>query len=108
MIKNYLTYINEDLRHKDIDPYDEEIWEEDKISREYKEGDKIKIKNNLDDIIDNPNYPLYKININDGMNDFLGKDATITFVFHDNKYNHHRYLLDIDNGDYWWIDECFE
>jgi hypothetical protein len=87
-------------------------------------GDRVKIKHNLDDIIGvsgmylskGPKHPLYKIqDDNDGMNDFLGKEAKIVYiVYSDDKSNDRndfrfsRYLIDIDNGDYWWVDECFD
>lgn len=86
-------------------------------------GDIVMVKNNLDDIIGVPGmylskelkHPLYKINNNEGMEEFQGKIAKITFVVNpddksnkrfDNKFT--RYLIDIDNGDYWWVDECFD
>jgi hypothetical protein len=89
----------------------------------YSIGDRVKIKQNLDDIIGvsgmylskGPKHPLYKAGDNDGMNDFLGKEAKIVYVVNDddksndrNDFRFSRYLIDIDNGDYWWVDECFD
>lgn len=87
----------------------------------YQIGDTVTIKEDLSDIIGKIGYqdgrskhPLYKGQDNDGMVDFIGKQAKITYVVTaDDKSNDRknikcsRYLLDIDNGDYWWIDECF-
>ena len=86
----------------------------------YKVGDTVKIKNDLSSIIGtdyfDAKHPLYKIQEdNSKMNDFLGKEAKIVYVVDgsdksnerfDNKFS--RYMIDLDNGDYWWIDECFE
>jgi len=41
MIKNFLTYVKEDLDHSDIDPYGEEDWDTEK----YKLGDYITVVN---------------------------------------------------------------
>jgi len=94
------------------------------VQSKHSVGDSVKIKHNLDDIIGmsgmylskGPKHPLYKgTGDNDGMNDFLGKEAKIVYVvFADDKSNDggdfrfDRYLIDIDNGDYWWVDECFD
>ena len=89
----------------------------------YHIGDTVKIREDISDLIgkigyrDNiPKHPLYKIQSdNENMLEFLGKQATITYVVDANdksndrnNFRFSRYLIDIDNGDYWWVDECFE
>jgi len=90
----------------------------------YKVGDVVIIKQNLDNIIGvsgmyltkGPIHPLYKIQGDNGtMNEFLGKEAKITYVVSPddksndkNEFRFYRYLIDLDNGDHWWVDECFE
>ena len=86
------------------------------VQSKHSVGDSVKIKDNLDDIIGvsgmylskGPKHPLYKGNDNDGMNDFLGKEVKIVYVVFDGDFGFYRYLIDIDNGDYWWVDECFD
>lgn len=93
------------------------------IDSKYQIGDIVVIKQDLSDLIgkigykDNiPKHPLYKFQSdNKNMLEFLGKKAKITYVVNANDSSNDRmnlrfsrYLIDIDNGDYWWIDECFE
>ncbi len=99
----------------------------------YQVGDTVIIKDNLDDLIGTyarwqkkgdtqispPKHPQFKQYGSYGMNDFLGREAKIEYVVnadHESNDRSHlglddlrysRYLLDIDNGDYWWVDECF-
>lgn len=68
-------------------------------------GDIVETKENIDDIL-NTRQP-YPVNDNSGIEDYLGKKCIIEYVVYDDEYNYYRYLIDIDNGDYWWIDECF-
>jgi hypothetical protein len=42
------------------------------------------------------------------MEKYLGREATIVYSFYDEKRKYTRHQIDIDNGDYWWVDECFE
>ena len=76
----------------------------------YSVGDKVRTKSDISDLLEKGKgngHPLYKINDNTGIDKFLSKDATITNVVLDKK-GYYRYYIDIDNGDYWWVDECFE
>lgn len=68
-------------------------------------GERLKIKENIDNIL--KTHPLYTSNDNIGIENYLGKECVIENVVYDNKHNYYRYLIDIDNGDYWWVDECF-
>jgi hypothetical protein len=96
------------------------------IDSKYKIGDDVEIKQDLSGIIGKFGYrdgeaphPLYKFQSdNENMLEFLGQKAKITYVVTADdpsnirpngrdSLNFSRYLIDIDNGDYWWVDECF-
>jgi len=93
------------------------------MDSKYHVGDIVVIKQDLSDLIGKigyknnmPKHPLYKFQSdNENMLEFLGQKAKITYVVNaDDPSNDRRnlrfsrYLIDIDNGDYWWVDECFE
>lgn len=93
------------------------------VQSKHSVGDVVRIKDNLDDIIGvtgmylskGPKHPLYKVNDNRGMENFQGRTAKITYVVNSNDQSNDRfedkfsrYLIDIDNGDFWWVDECFD
>ena len=65
----------------------------------------ISIKENIDNIL--KTHRQYLINDNRGIENYLGKECIIEFVVYDEEKNYYRYLIDIDGGDYWWVDECF-
>lgn len=75
------------------------------VSSKYSVNDSVKTKDNIDNIL--KIHRLYQINDNTGIKNYLGQDCNITKVVYDDKYNYYRYLIDIDNGDYWWVDDCF-
>lgn len=89
------------------------------VQSKHSVGDVVKIKDNLDDIIGvsgmyltkGPKHTLYKGNDNRGMENFQGRTAKITNVVNSNHQSNDkfsRYIIDIDNGDFWWVDECFD
>lgn len=69
-------------------------------------GETIKIKSSIDNILKTKR--IYKRNHNVGMEKFLGKAAKIDEVIYSDVNNEYLYQIDIDNGDFWWIDDCFE
>lgn len=80
------------------------VFESDSKSK-YSVGDKVRTKSNIDHLLDT--HPQFRVNDNTGIDQYLGKDCEITKAYYDNR-GFYRYYIDIDNGDYWWVDECFE
>jgi hypothetical protein len=68
--------------------------------------DILRTKDNIDTLL--KSHVLYLCNDNRGIEDYLGKDCTITYIVYDEEGKYFRYLIDIDNGDYWWVNECFD
>ena len=69
-------------------------------------GDLVRTKINIDKLL--KIHTLYLKNDNTGIEEYLGRDCYITKVVYDTKDNYYRYLIDIDDGDFWWVDECFD
>ncbi len=68
-------------------------------------GDNVRTKKNIDNLLKTHTQYLQD---NRGIEKYLGKDCKIVYVYYDEKDKYHRYMIDIDNGDYWWVDECFD
>jgi hypothetical protein len=80
------------------------------IEQKFKIGDKVEIKKDLYGLL-NTHYQ-FLINDNSGIEKYFGQNAIIEYCVYDddseNPYPYHRYIINIDDGDYWWVDECFE
>lgn len=83
-----------------------EVMTDVNIHPKHSVGEKVKTKQNIDNVL--RTHYLYLINDNARIEDYLGEECVIENVVYDNEHNYYRYLIDIDNGDYWWVDECFE
>lgn len=68
-------------------------------------GDRVKIKGNIDEVL--KTHVLYSRNDNVGIEEFVGESCEIVYLFWDEEERYTRYLIDIDRGDYWWVEECF-
>lgn len=71
----------------------------------YSVGDEVKIKSDLTDVLNS--HVLYLRNDNDGIEVYLGEVGVIEQIVWDDKHHYFRYMIDVDFGDFWWIDECF-
>lgn len=68
-------------------------------------GDSVRTKENICGLL--RTHILYRRNDNTGIEEYLGKDCKIVEVRYTEEYKCYIYLIDIDNGDYWWVDESF-
>jgi hypothetical protein len=78
------------------------------MKSKYLINDKVKIKTDISDIL--KNHPQFRQD-NRGIDKYLGKKAIITYIVYDDEdiiKPYYRYIINIDDGDYWWVDECFE
>jgi hypothetical protein len=71
------------------------------VQSKHSVGDNVKTKKNIDNLLD-------ARCIQRGIVKYLDKDCKIVDVYYDEKDKCHRYLIDIDNGDFWWVDESFD
>jgi hypothetical protein len=76
------------------------------VQSKHSVGDNVRTKKNIDNVL--KTHRQYLVNDNTGIEKYLGKDCKIVYVYYDEKYKYHRYMIDIDNGDYWWVGECFD
>jgi len=76
------------------------------VPSKYLVGDNVKTKKNINNLLQT--HILYRENDNTGIEEYLGKDCKIAQVRYTEDYKCYIYLIDIDNGDYWWVDECFD